>query len=145
MKRLHTLSAWALAALLGLAAAGRAAAPLDNRVPQDALLYFGWAGSDALQPQYAASNLKSFVDASTAPAFIAQQLPKFIELAAKSDPTILPKAEEAVTTLNWKCSTFLERITTDFLARATSLSLLKVPASHLPDDRPHERLKDHAT
>ena len=87
MKRRNKLSAWALTAVLGLVAVSRAAAPLDNRVPQDAILYFGWAGSDALQPQYAPSNLKSFVDASTARDFIAQQLPKLIELAAKDDPT----------------------------------------------------------
>jgi prepilin-type processing-associated H-X9-DG protein len=87
MKRLSKLSAWALTAILGLAAVSRAAAPLDNRVPQDAIVYFGWAGSNALQPQYAGSNLKAFIDASTAPDFIAQQLPKLIELAAKNDPT----------------------------------------------------------
>ncbi len=86
MRKLATLTSLALAALLGLAAVGRAAAPLEDRIPQDAIIYFGWAGSDALQPQYAASNLKMFIDASSAPAFIAQQLPKLIDLAAKNDP-----------------------------------------------------------
>ena len=57
-------------------------------------------------------------------------------LAAKSDAAKLSIADEAVTKLNWKCSIFLERITTDFLHRATSLSLLDVPESQLPDDRP---------
>jgi hypothetical protein len=33
-----------------------------------------------------------------------------------------------VTELNWKCSVFLERITSDFLHRATEIQLLTVPA-----------------
>jgi hypothetical protein len=77
----------ATAAVLALGAALRAAGPLDTQVPQDSIIYVGWAGSDALQGQYAGSNLQGLVDASGAKDFINQQLPKLIDAAAKEDPT----------------------------------------------------------
>jgi len=39
------------------------------------------------------------------------------------------EAQVAVDDLNWACSTFLENLTTSFLDKATSLQLLKSPAS----------------
>ncbi len=86
MKPRRHLAACAMAALLALGSAARAGAPLDDRVPQDAILYIGWAGADALASQYAASNLKGIVDASAARQFINQQLPKLIDMAARQNP-----------------------------------------------------------
>ena len=59
--------AWGLVAAGLLLAGGsaRAAGPLEGKVPQDAIVYVGWAGSDALQGNYAASNLKGIIEAST--------------------------------------------------------------------------------
>src|SRR5436190_20416200 len=59
-----------LAALLLLATTLQAQ-PLADRIPADALLYAGWAGSDALAPAYANSHLKGVVDASNLPALFA--------------------------------------------------------------------------
>ncbi|HEY4330820.1 MAG TPA: hypothetical protein VGN88_13850, partial [Phycisphaerae bacterium] len=86
-RRVRT-SAFALTALLVFfgGSAARAAAPLEDHVPQDAIIYFGWAGSDALQAQYANSNLKGVVEASSARAFIAQHLPQLIDQAGRNDP-----------------------------------------------------------
>lgn len=67
-----------LAAALFLAAATAHAAPLDNIVPGDALLYIGWQGADALAPQYAGSNLEGFLKASTLPAFFSTTLPQIL-------------------------------------------------------------------
>ena len=63
------------------------AAPLDDRIPQDALLYAGWQGADALAPQYAGSNLKGLVDNSGMAAYLEEQIPKWIDLAGQQDPT----------------------------------------------------------
>jgi hypothetical protein len=65
-------------------------------------------------------------------------------MAAKANASELTVAEQSVAELNWKCSIFLERLTTDFLVRATSLSLLKVPKSHLPDEREKVKIRNHA-
>jgi prepilin-type processing-associated H-X9-DG protein len=76
------------AAVMALASASvvRAAGPLDAQVPQDAIMYVGWAGSEALQGQYAGSNLKGIVEASAAKDFISQQMPKLIDMARREDP-----------------------------------------------------------
>jgi hypothetical protein len=49
-------------------------------------------------------------------------------MAAKSDNKLEPAAVIAVTELNWKCSVFLERLTSDFIKRAAALQLLQVPS-----------------
>ncbi len=46
---------------------------------------------------------------------------------AKESLADLPAATAAVTQLNWKCSKFLEHLTTEFLERASSLTLLRPP------------------
>lgn len=48
-------------------------------------------------------------------------------MEAKQNKTAIGKAVTQVTQLNWKCSVFLERLTSEFVQRATSLQLLKVP------------------
>jgi hypothetical protein len=82
----------------------RAAGPLDDRIPQESVVYVGWAGSEALQGQYANSNLKGVVDASSARKFIAEQLPKLIEQAGGRDPAAAAKIAMLKTVLGvvWK-------------------------------------------
>jgi hypothetical protein len=75
------------------------AAPMDDRIPQDALLYAGWQGADALAPQYANSNLKGIIDVSGFPAYFAQQLPKWIDLAGQKDPDAPAHIQAAMTGL----------------------------------------------
>src|SRR5689334_9839727 len=62
------------------------AAPLDDRVPGDSLVYVGWAGSEALAPAYGNSNLKGFVDATGAAAFVKEQFPKVVSQVVGRDP-----------------------------------------------------------
>jgi prepilin-type processing-associated H-X9-DG protein len=64
--------------LLILSAGGAWAQPLADRVPSDALLYIGWAGSDKLGPAYAASHLKGVLDSSQIPELFSDLGPKFI-------------------------------------------------------------------
>src|SRR5665213_275372 len=75
------------------------AAPMDDRIPQDAIFYAGWQGADALAPQYAGSNLKGLVDASGFPAYVTQELPKWIELAGEKDPSAPAKIQMATSGL----------------------------------------------
>jgi len=87
MKRAKHLFRWAVALTVGIALSGRVkAAPLDDNVPQEAIFYAGWAGSDALQAPYATSNLKGIVEASAAKDFISKQLPGLIAKAGEQDP-----------------------------------------------------------
>jgi hypothetical protein len=77
----------ALAAILALAVGNAVmAAPLDDMVPKDAVVYAGWAGADSLQTQYDQSNLKAIIEASAIKQFIANQLPKLIDKANQQDP-----------------------------------------------------------
>ena len=85
MKSMKRVSAWTLATVLLMGAVSQAASPLDDKVPSETIAYFGWAGSTALEPQYAGSNLKGVVDASAARQFISQQLPKLIDVATHHD------------------------------------------------------------
>ncbi len=85
MKNCMKFCVWVVALVMAMTTVGRAA-PLDDQVPGSSLFYLGWAGADALAPQYANSNLKGFVEASTAGKFINDMLPKLIEMAAQNDP-----------------------------------------------------------
>lgn len=63
--------AFLLTALVA-APAGRAQV-LADRLPTDALLYAGWAGSDALGPAYDASHFKAFLDSLNLPPSLAER------------------------------------------------------------------------
>src|SRR5438046_1838450 len=97
MKRFLPVSWIVAAAVLATATARVRAGALDDRVPQESMAYFGWAGADALQAQYAGSNLKGVMDAATIKDFISKTLPKLIEQAAARDPNA-PKQIEKLQT-----------------------------------------------
>jgi hypothetical protein len=82
---------------------------MDDRVPQDAIAYMGWAGADTLGPQYANSNLKGILDASIIQEFISKQLPKLIDQAAQQNPAAPAMFAKAQATMNiiWKHPTAL--------------------------------------
>jgi type II secretory pathway pseudopilin PulG len=63
--------------LLGTSA--RAAAPLVDHVPADAVAYVGWAGADAQAAAYQSSNLKTFIENSNLPQLARQYFPKWID------------------------------------------------------------------
>ncbi len=67
-----------VAMVLVLSAFGAMAQPLADRVPSDALLYVGWAGSEKLAPAYATSHLKGVLDSSEIPLLFTDLGPKFV-------------------------------------------------------------------
>src|SRR3954464_3277065 len=64
-RRIHRRFIIIAVALIALVAwvSSAGAQPLADRVPADALLYVGWAGSEHLAPAYAQSHLKGLIDA----------------------------------------------------------------------------------
>jgi len=85
LKRRHPSAALCLLVLLAAGAGGQAARAqvLADKVPADALIYAGWAGSDALGPAYDGSHLKAFLEALNLPAFIGQRVSQ--TLASQTD------------------------------------------------------------
>jgi hypothetical protein len=74
--------------LIGLTLSLRAqtaAPPLADRIPGDAMLYVGWAGTDALAGKYDKSHLKPVMDASAMPQFFADCVPKLIDRVAQEN------------------------------------------------------------
>jgi prepilin-type processing-associated H-X9-DG protein len=60
--------------------------PLADRVPADAIIYFGWRGSADLGPAYPQSNLKAVLDDSDVPEFIDRFLPEVIDKLGQMNP-----------------------------------------------------------
>jgi prepilin-type processing-associated H-X9-DG protein len=61
------------------------AQPMADRVPSDAVIYFGWQGGDSLGTAYDQSHLKGVIDSSTIPQFFSEFLPRVIEQLGKED------------------------------------------------------------
>ncbi len=59
---------------------------LVDRVPDDAMIYIGWQGTDTLGPAYEKSKLKQFVDRSAIPELFNKTIPELVEKAAKNEP-----------------------------------------------------------
>lgn len=117
-ERLRVLGLVALTALaFALPVSNPAQAqPLADRVPQDALLYLGWAGTEALGPQYAESNLKKLHELSgearllttlidtVVPALDDLDLPRSRELETVKE--LLTRAGGFIPTLSQKPTAF---------------------------------------
>jgi len=73
------------AALLLAPAIGSAQA-LADRVPADAMIYFGWRGADDLGPGYDQSNLKAVLADSNIPQFINDFLPALMDKVGQMNP-----------------------------------------------------------
>ena len=69
-----------------LMVAGLASAqPLADRVPGDALIYFGWTGSDTMGPGYAGSHLEAVLKDSQMTEFVNQSIPKLLAKIGATD------------------------------------------------------------
>lgn len=68
----------ALVLTASLAAPQARAQALADRIPADAVVYVGWAGTDKLAGPYGQSNLKAVLDASELPQFLANLGPSII-------------------------------------------------------------------
>jgi prepilin-type processing-associated H-X9-DG protein len=78
-------SLWFVAAGLVAVAPRAAGQPLADHVPQDALIYVGWAGAEHLGPGFEQSNLKAFLDASSIRELINESLPRLFENLGHQD------------------------------------------------------------
>lgn len=61
------------------------AQPLADRIPDDAIFYIGWRGTDEPGAAYAQSRTKTFLDASGFPQVINETLPKLLDKMAEKD------------------------------------------------------------
>src|SRR6478672_9151219 len=61
------------------------AQPLVDRVPQDAVVYIGFAVSESMGAGYAASHLKAVLDASDLPKLMKESVPRFLENLGHQD------------------------------------------------------------
>lgn len=55
------------------------AQPLADRVPDDAILYIGWRGSESMGPGFEGSHLKAVMEASQVSQIFSEFLPKLVE------------------------------------------------------------------
>src|SRR4051794_16842970 len=62
-----------------------AAQPLADRIPQDAVAYIGWSGSESMGPGYANSHLKAVVDSSNLAQLASESIPRLLERIGKDD------------------------------------------------------------
>ncbi len=65
---------------------GARAQPLADRIPADALIYVGWAGTRAMGPKFETSHLRTMIDASNFIAVYEMLLPALIERAGAEEP-----------------------------------------------------------
>lgn len=61
------------------------AQPLADRVPADAVIYLGWAGSQHMGPGYEQSHLKAVLDASAIQQLIDESIPRLLEKIGHGD------------------------------------------------------------
>ncbi|MCL2647396.1 MAG: hypothetical protein FWD61_10400 [Phycisphaerales bacterium] len=85
---------WVVMVLAIATSAVHAAAPFADRIPDDALIYAGWRGVEALVPQYDKSNLKGLVENSKLRAYLVENLPKWIASVVVGDPDKVKQMQE---------------------------------------------------
>ncbi len=59
--------------------------PLSDRVPENAILYLGWQGTEAMPPTYTQSHLKGILDGSNLPAVFNDMIPRLMQKATAGD------------------------------------------------------------
>jgi hypothetical protein len=90
------MSAFAACLVLIISSAARAAgAPLADRIPADAMIYFGWAGADRA-PGYDGSHFKAVIDASDLPKLFDKVVPMALEKLGENDRDAAKIAHQAV-------------------------------------------------
>src|SRR5256714_9505141 len=62
------------------------AQPLADRIPNDALFYVGWSGSQNLGPAYEGSHLKGVIDASDFPKLFNEFFPRLAQRIGRDNP-----------------------------------------------------------
>jgi len=82
LSRANGAIAFFLCALISLVSQAQ---PLADRIPQDALIYIGWSGSESMGPLYAQSHLKAVVEASNFKELINESIPRLLENLGHQD------------------------------------------------------------
>jgi prepilin-type processing-associated H-X9-DG protein len=85
MKRATSCLFASISMVLFLATAAAHAQPLADRIPQDAVIYVGWSGSEAMGAGYAGSHLKAVIDASNLAQLVHESIPRLLEKIGKDD------------------------------------------------------------
>ncbi len=93
MLRVLVLSAVSIAFLASSRASAQVEAPLADRIPRDALLYVGWAGTETIEQLYAGSHAEALVRESTLNHFIERSLPQLGTALASRHPDSRPVAK----------------------------------------------------
>lgn len=77
---------------------------LAQSVPDDAIIYVGWAGTESYGDDYAASHLKALIDASQLRQLQTDFLPKLLQKLGRENEEFAPVAEviNAVSQSMWK-------------------------------------------
>lgn len=84
MNRLITISCVLIGVMFGVAPAS--AQPLADRVPDDAIIYVGWAGVETPGSAYAQSHFKAIVENSKLREFGTQFLPQVAQRIIREEP-----------------------------------------------------------
>ena len=79
---------WVLCVVVALfgGAGSVGAQPLADRVPADALVYFGWTGAESMGPGYAGSHLEAVLKASKFQELLNESLPRVFAKIAAQEP-----------------------------------------------------------
>lgn len=90
------------------------AQPLSEKVPANAVLYFGWRGSDGMAASYADSHLKAVLDQSNIPAVFNDMIPRAAVRISRNNPHAaeLFRSLTTVSRTMWKhpCAVYLADI-----------------------------------
>ncbi|MCL2640957.1 MAG: hypothetical protein FWD53_08950 [Phycisphaerales bacterium] len=81
--------------LIGFTQVVKAGGPLDSRIPPDAIVYVGWQGTANLADDYAKSNLKSILDNSKLPQYVAENWPTWMSKFKEEDEDAAEKFQQA--------------------------------------------------
>lgn len=103
------VSLWVVVAFIGSYVPIVSAQPLADRVPSDAVIYVGWAGTDSMGPGYDGSHLKAILEAADIPKFVNEALPKAIQRLGEQERNAGEAANMASEVLRpmWKHPTAL--------------------------------------
>ncbi len=102
--RKRRMAALALVMAAALGAVRGEAQVMADRVPSDAVVYAGWAGTDATASAYDGSHLKAFLNTLNLPQFIAQQIQENISREADAMKARMPAqavADNDLLTKQW--------------------------------------------
>src|SRR5438874_2407468 len=61
---------------------------LADRVPDDALVFVSWQGSQGMGAGYEQSNFKAFLEASNVPQLMNDYFPKLLQKLAQQEPQV---------------------------------------------------------